>query len=100
MDKIFEEIIKDIETHHIVLYMKGTRHLPQCGFSGKVVSILNQLGVDFEIRDILQDDRLRSAIKEFSNWPTLPQLYIGGKFIGGCDIVSELFELGELKDLF
>lgn len=100
MDKIFEEIKKDIAAHRVVLYMKGTKHFPQCGFSGKVVHILNELDVEFETRDVLQDDRLRSAIKEFSNWPTLPQLYIDGKFIGGCDVVSELFELGELEKHF
>lgn len=100
MNKIFDEIRKDLETHRVVLYMKGTHLFPQCGFSGKVVNILHQLGVDFETRDVLQDDRLRSAIKEFSNWPTLPQLYIDGKFVGGCDIVSELFDLGELEKHF
>lgn len=73
--------------------------MPLCGFSARVVEVLNQLGVDFETRDVLQNDELRQGIKEFSNWPTLPQLYIEGKFIGGCDIVLQLHEEGKLESL-
>jgi monothiol glutaredoxin len=94
-----QAIENDIKTNKIVLYMKGDKQIPQCGFSGQVVQILNQLGVQYETRDILSDADLRQAIKEFSNWPTLPQLYINGEFVGGCDIVTELFENGELAQL-
>lgn len=93
----FDEIKKDLEEHRVVLYMKGSKLMPQCGFSGQVVHILQTLGVSFEARNILEDPELRQAIKDFSNWPTLPQLYIDGKFIGGCDIVTELFESGQLQ---
>jgi len=94
-----QTIANDIKTHKIVLYMKGNKDFPQCGFSGQVVSILKHLGADFETRDILADEALRAAIKEFSDWPTLPQLYINGEFIGGCDIVTELYQNGELQKL-
>ena len=94
-----EQIKQEIETHPVILYMKGSKVMPMCGFSAQVVNILTELGVDFETRDVLQDDELRSSIKLFSNWPTLPQLYINGEFIGGCDIVTQLFEQGELKKL-
>lgn len=98
-DEIMNRIDEEVKSNRIVLYMKGTKHFPQCGFSGQVVEVLRELGVDFLDRDILQDDTLRAAIKEYSNWPTLPQLYIDGKFIGGCDIVMEMFESGELSTL-
>ncbi len=100
MDEIIQkkqEIKQDIEANKILLYMKGSKEFPRCGFSAQVVQILKQLGVPFETRDILEDEVLRQAIKEYSNWPTLPQLYIEGEFIGGCDIVTELFESGELQ---
>lgn len=92
-----EEIRQQIKTHPVVLYMKGTPDFPQCGFSGRVVQILRQCDVDFVGVDVLSDPELRQAIKDFSNWPTIPQLYIGGEFIGGSDIVGELFETGELQ---
>lgn len=98
--KMKEKIKEDIEKHPVLLYMKGNRFMPQCGFSARVVHILNSLGIDYETRDVLEDPELRQGIKDFSNWPTLPQLYIQGKFIGGCDIVSQLYTSGELKDLF
>ncbi len=94
-----DEIKKDIDANRIILYMKGSKLMPMCGFSARVVDILNQLGMPFETRDVLQDDELRSSIKEHSNWPTLPQLYIDGQFVGGCDIVTELFQTGELAKL-
>ena len=96
---IQEKIKKDIETHPIILFMKGSKLMPLCGFSGQVVSILSELGVDFESRNVLEDEELRQGIKEYSNWPTLPQLYVRGKFIGGCDIVSKLHDNGELEAL-
>ncbi len=94
-----EQIAKDVQNNPIVLFMKGNKVTPQCGFSGQVVSILNEIGAEFETRDILTDPVLREAIKQFSDWPTLPQLYINGEFIGGCDIVTELYQSGELQKL-
>lgn len=99
LQKKKEEIKQDIEKNSVILYMKGNKMAPQCGFSGQVVYILNHLGANFETRDVLQDPDLRQAIKEYSDWPTIPQLYINGEFIGGCDIVTELYESGELKKL-
>ena len=94
-----KEIKLDIEANKIVLFMKGNQLAPQCGFSSQVVQILNQLEVEYVTRDILLDEDLRQEIKVFSDWPTLPQLYVGGEFVGGCDIVMELFESGELKKI-
>ena len=93
-----------IETYNksndVVLYMKGNPTFPQCGFSSTVVQILNHLGVNFQSYDVLQDETLRDGIKQFSNWPTIPQLYVKNEFIGGCDIIREMFENGELKKMF
>ena len=94
-----EEIEKDIKENRVVLFMKGSKLMPMCGFSGRVVDILQEQGVEFTTRDVLQDDDLRSNIKSYSDWPTLPQLYVDGKFIGGCDIVTELHESGELTQI-
>ena len=94
-----ERIAKDVKNHPIILFMKGSKHMPLCGFSAKVVNILKKLQIDFETRNVLEDDELREGIKVYSNWPTLPQLYAHGIFIGGCDIVSELSENGELKEI-
>ena len=95
-----EEVIKkEIEENAIILYMKGSREIPQCGFSARVIEILNTLNIDYVTRNVLEDNELREGIKLFSNWPTIPQLYIKGEFIGGCDIVMQLFDNGELKDL-
>jgi monothiol glutaredoxin len=80
--------------------MKGTKDMPMCGFSGKVVHILNLLGVDFTDIDVLENSEIREGIKEFTNWPTIPQLYVKGEFIGGCDIVGQLYSSGELAKLF
>ena len=93
-----EEIKADIKANKIMLYMKGNRDMPMCGFSNQVVHILNQSGVQFEAKNVLEDEVLRQAIKEFSDWPTIPQLYVNGEFIGGCDIITELFQSGELAD--
>lgn len=99
MSEIQAKIKSDIEKHNVLLFMKGSKLMPLCGFSARVVGVLNELGIDYETRDVLQDDVLRQGIKEFSNWPTLPQLYIQGKFIGGCDIVLQLHEEGKLESL-
>lgn len=96
---IQETIQQQITDHPVVLYMKGTVDFPQCGFSGQVVSILSKLGVRPFAINVLEDPEIRQGIKEFSNWPTLPQLYIKGEFVGGCDIVTELYQSGELAKL-
>lgn len=96
---IFEQIKKDITTNDVVLYMKGTAAFPQCGFSAAVVQVLSQLGVAFKDVNVLEDSNIRQGIKDFTNWPTIPQLYIKGEFVGGCDIVREMFVSGELQDL-
>ncbi len=96
---IFEQIKKDITANDVVLYMKGTAAFPQCGFSAAVVQILSQLGVAFKDVNVLEDSNIRQGIKDFTNWPTIPQLYVKGEFVGGCDIVREMFMSGELQDL-
>ena len=96
---VTERIQQDIAENDVVLYMKGTPVFPQCGFSAAVVQVLSQLGVKFKSFDVLTDPSLRQGVKEFSNWPTIPQLYVKGEFIGGCDIIREMFESGELKSL-
>ena len=96
---IQERIRSDVEAHPILIYMKGNPTFPQCGFSGVTVRIFEMLGEPFETRDVLADPELREGIKRFSSWPTIPQVYVGGEFIGGCDIVRELFERGELHDV-
>ena len=93
---IFERIKQDTADNDVVLYMKGTPVFPQCGFSAAVVQVLNHMGVKFKGIDVLQDPGLRQGIKSYSNWPTIPQLYVKGEFVGGCDIVREMFETGEL----
>ena len=96
---VTDRIKQDIADNSVVLYMKGTPVFPQCGFSAAVVQILTHLGVKFKGIDVLSDPEIRQGIKEFSSWPTIPQLYVKGEFVGGCDIVREMFESGELKDL-
>ena len=94
-------IIKDNNSKDlVVLYMKGNPTFPQCGFSSTVVQILKHIGVNFQSYDVLQDENLREGIKSFSNWPTIPQLYVNNEFVGGCDIIREMFESGELKEYF
>ncbi|GAB4239201.1 MAG: Grx4 family monothiol glutaredoxin [Methyloligellaceae bacterium] len=90
---------KKVAGRDVVLFMKGTRQFPQCGFSSQVVQILDYLGVDYEDINVLEDMSIREGIKTFSNWPTIPQLYIKGEFVGGCDIVREMFQDGELQQL-
>ncbi|RME65374.1 MAG: Grx4 family monothiol glutaredoxin [Alphaproteobacteria bacterium] len=96
---VFEAIQKSIDDNAVVLFMKGTPLFPQCGFSAAVVDILSRLDVDFASHDVLADPALRQGIKEFSQWPTIPQLYVKGEFVGGCDIVREMYASGELEDL-
>ena len=95
-----ERIAKDIAENDVMVYMKGTPVFPQCGFSAAVVHVLSELGVKFKSVDVLKDAEVRQGIKEFSNWPTIPQLYVKGEFVGGCDIVKEMFEQGELEGFF
>ena len=96
---VHERIRQDVADNPVVLYMKGSPVFPQCGFSAAVVQILSHLGVKFKGVDVLSDPEIRQAIKEFSNWPTIPQLYVKGEFVGGCDIIREMFETGELGQL-
>jgi len=96
---VIERIKQDIGTSDVVLYMKGTPVFPQCGFSAAVVQVLSHLGVKFKGINVLEDPGLRQGIKEFSNWPTIPQLYVKGEFVGGCDIIREMYETGELQEM-
>ncbi len=96
---VFDSIRRDVSDNDVVLYMKGTPVFPQCGFSAAVVQILGHMGVQFKGVNVLEDPSLREGIKQYSNWPTIPQLYVKGEFIGGCDIVREMFETGELRQL-
>ena len=100
MSDIQTKIQENIDSQDIVLFMKGTPQFPQCRFSGQVVQILTQIGVNFKAMNILEDDTLREGIKKFSNWPTIPQLYVKGEFVGGCDIIREMFEDDELRSYF
>ena len=88
-----------IAEHTVVLFMKGTATFPQCGFSGQVVQVLQSLGVDFYVVNVLEDEEIREGIKVFSNWPTIPQLYVNSELVGGCDIVVDMFNAGELQTL-
>ncbi len=99
MNEIHNQIHKDISENDVILFMKGNAEVPQCGFSGIVVQILNKLNITFKAVDVLQDAEIRQAIKEYSNWPTIPQLYIKGEFIGGSDIVREIYSNGELFNI-
>lgn len=94
---IHDQIKETVTNNEIVLFMKGNASFPQCGFSGRAVQILNALGAEFVTVDVLSNDAVRQGIKEYSNWPTIPQLYVRGEFIGGCDIMTEMYESGELK---
>jgi monothiol glutaredoxin len=96
---IMERIKSDIESNKILIYMKGNPAMPQCGFSAATIDVFNDLDVPYETRDVLQDPELRQSIKEFSNWPTVPQVYVNGQFIGGCDIVLEMHQRGELRPI-
>ena len=97
MSDVFDRIRDEIGKNDVLLFMKGTPVFPQCGFSAAVVDVLSQLGVKFHGINILVDPELRQGIKEFSQWPTIPQLYVKGEFVGGCDIIREMFQAGELQ---
>jgi monothiol glutaredoxin len=94
-----ERISRIVNEHDVVLFMKGTPLFPQCGFSSRAVAILEHCGVDFDSVDVLQDMEIRQGIKAYSDWPTIPQLYVKGEFVGGSDIMMEMYEAGELKQL-
>jgi monothiol glutaredoxin len=97
---VHQRIQREVEGSDVVLFMKGSAVFPQCGFSAAVVHVLNQLGVQYRDIDVLTDPEVRQGIKEFSDWPTIPQLYVKGEFVGGCDIVREMYENGELREVF
>ena len=97
---VFDRIKQEIDGSDVVLFMKGNPMFPQCGFSAAVVGALTQMQVKFKGIDVLQDGEIREGIKQFSSWPTIPQLYVKGEFIGGCDIIKEMYEAGELQALF
>lgn len=96
---IMSEIKKETSDNRVFLYMKGTPSMPQCGFSARVVQILNAVGVEYAASNILVDPEKRQGIKDYANWPTIPQLYVDGEFVGGCDIVTEMYQDGELQEL-
>ena len=99
MSEAHNRIAGIVENNDVVLFMKGTALFPQCGFSSRAVAILERLGVTYETVDVLQDPEIRQGIKEYSDWPTIPQLYVKGEFVGGSDIMMEMFESGELQEL-
>ena len=99
MNPTHERITTEINANPVMLYMKGNAMFPQCGFSARVVQILTHLGVPFQTANVLDDPALREGVKEFSQWPTVPQLYVKGEFVGGCDIVTEMYQSGELEAL-
>jgi monothiol glutaredoxin len=96
---VFSEIQTQIEANPVLLFMKGTPMFPQCGFSARVIQILKHAGVPFKTVNVLEDQEIREGIKAFSNWPTIPQLYVKGEFVGGCDIITEMYQSGELQTL-
>ena len=97
---VFERIEQEVASHQVVLFMKGTPIFPQCGFSATVVQVLSHLGVQFKSVDVLTEPAIRDGIKQYSNWPTIPQLYVENEFVGGCDIIREMYESGELEQMF
>ena len=99
MTEVRAWIDNEVKTNDVVLFMKGTPTFPQCGFSSQVVQILDYLGVDYKGVNVLENADIRQGIKDYSNWPTIPQLYVKGEFVGGCDIVREMFQAGELQPL-
>lgn len=99
MGDVMQEIAREVQDHPVVVYMKGTPRFPMCGFSAAVVEVLQEIGVPFKAVDVLAEAEKREAIKAFTHWPTIPQVFVGGKFIGGCDIVRELHARGELAPL-
>ena len=100
MTAINDYIDSEVKSQDVVLFMKGTPGFPQCGFSGQVVQILDYLGASYKGVNVLESDEIRQGIKSYSNWPTIPQLYVKGEFVGGCDIIREMYETGELEQVF
>lgn len=99
MEDIQKKIADEVQNNRIILYVKGNREQPMCGFSKAVMDIFNRLNVPYETRDVLADPEVREGVKQFTQWPTIPQIFVGGKFIGGCDIVREMYSNGELQKL-
>jgi monothiol glutaredoxin len=99
MSDVLKQIDETVKSNDVVLYLKGSPEQPMCGFSARVVQILNHVGIPYKGVDVMADDGIRQSIKDYSNWPTIPQLYVKGEFVGGCDIVTEMFQSGELKSL-
>ncbi len=97
---VLQSIDETVKSNDVVLFMKGTPTFPQCGFSSVVANVLNHMGVDYTSVNVLEDMDVRQGIKEYSSWPTIPQLYVKGEFVGGCDIIREMYETGELAELF
>ncbi|MEP3676985.1 Grx4 family monothiol glutaredoxin [Sulfitobacter sp.] len=100
MTEVAETIKQTVTTNDVVLFMKGTKEMPQCGFSSRVAGVLNYMGIDYADVNVLADENLRQGIKDFSDWPTVPQLYVKGEFVGGCDIITEMTLSGEIDTLF
>ena len=100
MTDVKTQIDETVKSNDVVLYMKGTKEMPQCGFSSRVAGVLNYMGVEYTDVNVLADEEIRQGIKDYSDWPTVPQLYVKGEFVGGCDIIKEMFEQGELRDYF
>lgn len=98
-EKMRAQIDQEVKSNRVMLYMKGDKDFPMCGFSNQVVNILNSLGVEYSTRNVLADEDLRQTIKEYADWPTIPQLYVDGEFVGGCDITTEMYQSGELQAL-
>ena len=99
-DTVSERIKSEVGSNDVVLFMKGTPVFPQCGFSAAVVQVLTHMGIKFKGVNVLEDPGLRQGIKDFANWPTIPQLYVKGEFVGGCDIIREMYQTGELQEVF
>ncbi|MDA7430155.1 Grx4 family monothiol glutaredoxin [Primorskyibacter aestuariivivens] len=100
MTDVKDQIKETVDANDVVLFMKGTKEMPQCGFSSRVAGVLNYMGVEFKDINVLADEAVRQGIKEYSDWPTIPQLYIKGEFVGGCDIITEMTLSGELDEMF
>ncbi len=98
-EEILGQIKAEVTGNHVFVYMKGTPEMPRCGFSNQVVQILNHLGVEYGARDVLTDPRIRMVLSGYSDWPTIPQVFVNGELVGGCDITTELFQSGELKKI-
>lgn len=99
MGNIKDRIADDVKKNRVMLYVKGNKQMPMCGFSKAVMDVFNELGVEYETADVLQDPELREGVKMFTNWPTIPQIFVNGQFVGGCDIIRDMYQSGELQKL-